>query len=690
MIKTSSIHPAVFQPRQSRFIDIPQAPFSYWLRDRFLELLSGLTLDKVSKVCQGLVTADDTRFVRFFWEVSSKIWLKPLDARHWVGFVKGGGYGRWYGQQYWVVDWERNGERIKASSNPRVQNESYYFKEGWTYSYMARGSLGVRQLPKDIIFCDLSAGVFPNRQLPGLSICLNSRLSSFIIRAISPRIQLRESYVQRIPLPKKIPNSFSLVENILVGLKKRLVERDVIEMTFTNWKIGNMTLRSCYFSKIQDSEVIATALHTIEAVCEKLLINAYSLDEEDTAAVMAETGEPSGWFPLIRGYDTIPEVPQGIFNLPEEIMNHFESQKRENLSHDELDTIKLRLKVLYEAGPGSKAEDEKNLESFGDDDKKNFDKGARIPIPADTFIEELSHKLKIHPISIYWLLKEMREKEDLVCPSELKLYAEDYVSVMIIHMLGYQWPKQVEAGEPLPDWADDDGIIPLTDGLGETTLLDRIRKRFGADFREEKEASIESEFYNIVGKSLERWLEEDLFARHVKQFKNRPIAWHIVSDPSVVNHETGQSGKGKRKGGKKKHKPAFSVMIHYHRFVDGDKGYGKLLRLKNKYLEKLMSQTRSELESLRGRGDDPKTFDRIAELDRKLVELEDFRERLERIQEGKDPESSIFVRWKSTEEQPQGWRPDINDGVKINIAPWERLGMFPVKKIVGEVERAPV
>lgn len=34
----------------------------------------------------------------------------------------------------------------------------------------------------------------------------------------------------------------------------------------------------------------------------------------------------------------------------------------------------------------------------------------------------------------------------------------------------------------------------------------------------------------------------------------------------------------------------------------------------------------------------------------------------------------------------KGWRPDINDGVKINIAPWERIGLFPVKKIVGVVE----
>ena len=99
-----------------------------------------------------------------------------------------------------------------------------------------------------------------------------------------------------------------------------------------------------------------------------------------------------------------------------------------------------------------------------------------------------------------------------------------------------------------------------------------------------------------------------------------------------------------------------------------------------------MSQTRYELESLRGKGDDPETFDRIAELDRKLLELEDFRDRLERIQEGKDREARIHVRWKKPDDQPRGWQPDINDGVKINIAPWERLGMFPIKKIVGKVE----
>jgi hypothetical protein len=44
------------------------------------------------------------------------------------------------------------------------------------------------------------------------------------------------------------------------------------------------------------------------------------------------------------------------------------------------------------------------------------------------------------------------------------------------------------------------------------------------------------------------------------------------------------------------------------------------------------------------------------------------------------------VRWKGPEEHPEGWRLDINAGININTAHWERMEMFPVKKIVGNVE----
>ena len=42
---------------------------------------------------------------------------------------------------------------------------------------------------------------------------------------------------------------------------------------------------------------------------------------------------------------------------------------------------------------------------------------------------------------------------------------------------------------------------------------------------------------------------------------------------------------------------------------------------------------------------------------------------LERILEG-EPPYDLFVRWKPLHEQPIGWEPDINDGVRLNIRPF--------------------
>jgi hypothetical protein len=51
-----------------------------------------------------------------------------------------------------------------------------------------------------------------------------------------------------------------------------------------------------------------------------------------------------------------------------------------------------------------------------------------------------------------------------------------------------------------------------------------------------------------------------------------------------------------------------------------------------------------------------------------------------RTHEGKDREARIYAGRKGPEEQAKEWRSDINEGFKINTAPWERQGIFPVKK----------
>ena len=41
-----------------------------------------------------------------------------------------------------------------------------------------------------------------------------------------------------------------------------------------------------------------------------------------------------------------------------------------------------------------------------------------------------------------------------------------------------------------------------------------------------------------------------------------------------------------------------------------------------------------------------------------------------------EPPYDIFVRWKPLHQQPIGWEPDINDGVRLNIRPFIEAGVL--------------
>ena len=44
-----------------------------------------------------------------------------------------------------------------------------------------------------------------------------------------------------------------------------------------------------------------------------------------------------------------------------------------------------------------------------------------------------------------------------------------------------------------------------------------------------------------------------------------------------------------------------------------------------------------------------------------------------------EPPYDIYVRWKSLREQPIGWNPDLNDGVRLNIRPFVTAGVLRSK-----------
>ena len=61
----------------------------------------------------------------------------------------------------------------------------------------------------------------------------------------------------------------------------------------------------------------------------------------------------------------------------------------------------------------------------------------------------------------------------------------------------------------------------------------------------------------------------------------------------------------------------------------------------------------------------------------RLAAAEGLKKKLELVLEGEAPQD-IFIRWKPIEQQPIGWDPDLNNGVRLNIRPF--LTVDDIKK----------
>ncbi len=546
----------------------------------------------------------------------------------------------------------------------RKKAHSLYFQTGLTYTLIARGSLATRIL-ENAIFDVAGVSIFPTNNLSyqHLAALISVHVVSYLLRVTTQDLKFHAGYVANLPLSNNVSlNLFNLIGKLCIALKCMLVAHDPTEKRF-----------EISLNETEPFRALYTILHTLEGLNEKLVSQAYGLDGNDIQAILEETGTPVGWFPLIRGYDTLPILSTNIDlpPLPQELFDYLSTHERINPGDKELTRIQANLRMLYEAGSGAKnVEPEDTEEPIEDNEgEEEIALGAHIPIPTETFLEELSVKMQLHPISVYWLLEELKAEGARCKPEELRLL-EDRLSVLILRLLGHRWPKQLEAGEPVPTWASSDGITPLVAGTSSATLAEQVRARLRAEDGELGVQKTEALLTELTGLSLEEWLRRRFFSHHVSQFKYRPIAWHLASTP--LNN-------GKKKRGWSQRSPAFECLLYYHA-CSGD----ALARIRTQYVEPLLRAEHQRVEEAYLFTDE--TMSALAH--ERIQELEAFVEKLRLVEEQgfACPELDRLIavepldRWSgdgylapaSRDEllrNEQAWHADINDGVRVNIAP---------------------
>lgn len=226
-------------------------------------------------------------------------------------------------------------------------------------------------------------------------------------------------------------------------------------------------------------------------------------------------------------------------------------------------------------------------------------------------------------------------------------YRQDYsvLQVAVARLLGYQWPAELDPEIELAaemrqvikknaDFSrlvDNDGIVCIPAVRGEKTAAKRLADILYKAYGDAWNSSVDDNLLKSVkAKDWDSWLRDKFFEQHCKLYQHRPFIWQIWDGL----------------------KDGFSALVNYHKL-----DYKGLERLIYIYLDDWISiQKRGIAEGTDG-------------ADIRLTAAENLKAQLEAILEG-EKGLDIFVRWKPLEEQPIGWNPDLNDGVRLNIRPF--------------------
>ena len=198
---------------------IPGSPFAYWSSDTLLDVFQKNDfVENHAPLRQGLITGDNNRFLRMWYEIDKK----KINVK-WFHHNKGGEFRRWYGNRDYVINWENDGYEIKNFKNAsgklvsRPQNIEYNFRDAISWSMISTANFAARYYDSSFTFNVAGLSCFPTEEerlyILGL---FNTKIVNIITKMLNPTINLNIGDIAKIPV------IFSNIDTI-----KKIVEENI-------------------------------------------------------------------------------------------------------------------------------------------------------------------------------------------------------------------------------------------------------------------------------------------------------------------------------------------------------------------------------------------------------------------------------------------------------------------------------
>jgi type II restriction/modification system DNA methylase subunit YeeA len=309
--------PIDFPPQNERlstasaddFRKIPGSPISYWVSTSICNAFSNHPrFEDFAPTRKGMVTARNEIYVREWHEVSlDKAGLDRFadresaqeSGRKWFSYLKGGGYRKWYGNKYDVVNWKNDGELLQTARHPSEDrvwatnfNLEYIFKPNLNWGAVTSSDFSARLSKGGEIFDAGGSACFPhNISTQTILGFLNAKICRAMLKALNPTLNFQAGNIANLPLLSSVDTTETkrIVENLIFT---HVVDWDAFEISwdFTNLPLlqpdsCQPNLETTYYNLRSHWQETTLEMQRLEEENNHIFIEAYGLQDELTPEV---------------------------------------------------------------------------------------------------------------------------------------------------------------------------------------------------------------------------------------------------------------------------------------------------------------------------------------------------------------------------------------------------------------------
>jgi len=282
------------------FSKIPGSPIAYWLpKSAFIAFEKGILIGEILDTREGMTTGDNERFLRLHYEVSKTAVSTVNGTGKWFPYDKGGDFRRWFGNNEYLVNWEKNGHQIlnnKEKGTGRIRSHNYNgvyaFREHLEWSRITTKRVGVRYSQEGKLFDTASASGFSDNHLEFSLALMNSSVLEYFVAAINPTLVVQVGDVLKVPLILDDTTKASIEKSTNSAIRLAKSDWDAFE---TSWDFTTLpllhpdtrqpTLAATYASLRARWQQMTDEMQRLEQENNRIFIDAYGLKDELTPDV---------------------------------------------------------------------------------------------------------------------------------------------------------------------------------------------------------------------------------------------------------------------------------------------------------------------------------------------------------------------------------------------------------------------